>query len=152
MKDKFNRAYDELYDMYPDAYFLARFSDHRFLGRISGEYREFFVRIEPLVEIIRSEIQQFEFKNRFPFRPDAKYFLITNFNNMIIKPIMYQIISNDQEVTENQLREYLKGDINLIMKISFENKKETLVSGHDVLKSIDTLWPELQSTKIELWG
>lgn len=152
MKEKFNRTYDELYGMYPDAYFLARFSDNSLLGRISSEYREFFVRMEPLVEIIRNEIQDFEFKYRWPFRPDAKYFLITNFNNMIIKPIMYNIFQNDDEVTEGQLKEYIRSDVKLIMITSYENKKEKLISGHDVLKSIDTLWPQLQSTKMELWG
>lgn len=156
MNAKFNRTYDMLYDMYPDGYFVHRFAkfDNNFLGfaKMSSELREFYIRQESIVEILRNEIQVFEHNQRFPFRPDAKYFLITNFNNMIIKPILYQILENDREITEDTLRDYVKNDIKTIMKNSFEIKKEELISGHDILRSIDTLWPELQSTQMKLWG
>jgi len=154
MKEKFSRTYDELYDIYPDGYFLHRLArfDNVLLSNISSELREFYSKLEPMVEIIRVEIQRFEVKNRWPFRPDAKYFIVTSFNNMIIKPIIYQIIQNDNEVSENQLKEFIQADVNSIMNLSFEIKKEDKISGHDILKSIDSLWPKLQSTKMELWG
>lgn len=156
MKQKFNKTYDMLYDMYPDGYFLNRFFkfDNNFLGlrRMSSELREFYIRQEAVVELLRREIEIFEFEHRFPFRPDAKYFLITNFNNMIIKPILYQILENDKEINEDTLREYVIADIKTLMNNSFEIKKENLISGHDVLKSIDSLWPKLLSTQMELWG
>lgn len=156
MKEKFNETYDLLYDMYPDGYFVNRFSrfDKDFLGlaRMSSELREFYIRQEAIIELIRREILNFEIQQQFPFRPDAKYFLITNFNNMIIKPILYQILHNDKETTEDLLREYVTADIKTIMYDSLEIKKEKLISSHDILKSIDSLWPKLLSTKMELWG
>lgn len=154
MKEKFNRTYDELYDIYPDGYFLHRLArfDNILLSNLSSQLREFYSKVEPMVEIIRREIEQFEFKHRWPFRPDAKYFIITSFNNMIIKPILYQIIQNDNEVSENELKEFIRSDVNTIMNLSMQIKKEDKISGHDVLKSIDSLWSQLQSTKMELWG
>lgn len=156
MKEKFNQTYDLLYDMYPDGYFVHRFSrfDKNFLGfaNMSSELREFYIRQEAIIELLRREILNFEIQRKFPFRPDAKYFLITNFNNMIIKPILYQILENDKEISEDILREYVTSDIKTIMNNSFEIRKEERISGHDILKSIDSLWPQLQSTKMELWG
>lgn len=156
MKEKFNKTYDLLYDMYPDGYFFHRFSrfDKDFLGfaRMSSELREFYIRQEAIVELLRREILDFEIQRKYPFRPDAKYFLITNFNNMIIKPILYQILENENEISENLLREYVTEDIKTIMYNSLEIRKEELISGHDILKSIDTLWPKLLSTQMELWG
>jgi hypothetical protein len=156
MKEKFNKTYDLLYDMYPDGYFVHRFSrfDKDFLGfaKISSELREFYIRQELVIELMKREILDFEIQRKFPFRSDAKYFLITNFNNMIIKPILYQILENDKEISEDILREYITSDIKTIMYNSLEIRKEELISGHDILKSIDSLWPQLQSTKMELWG
>lgn len=156
MKEKFNKTYDSLYDMYPDGYFVHRSSrfdkDHLGFVKISSELREFYIRQEAIIELLRREILNFEIQRKFPFRPDAKYFLITNFNNMIVKPILYQILENDKEISEETLREYVTSDIKTIMYNSLEIRKEKLVSGHDILKSIDSLWSQLQSTKMELWG
>lgn len=155
MKEKYNIAYDKLYDMYPDGYFIQRFS--RFeplygLKEFSLELREFFIRQEAIVESLRREIYLFELEQKFPFRSDAKYFLITNFNNMIIKPILFQILDNDKEISEDMLREFVIADIKTIMRNSIKIKKEDKVSGHEIMISIDSLWPELQSTRMELWG
>lgn len=156
MKEKFNKTYDLLYDMYPDGYFIHRFSrfDKDFLGlaRISSEFREFYIKQESIIELLRREIHDFELDQKYPFRPDAKYFLITNFNNMIIKPILYLVLENDKEISEELLREYVIEDIKTIMHKCLEIKKEDFVSGHDILKAIDLLWPILSSTKLDIWG
>lgn len=154
MKQKFYQAYDELYEMYPEGYFLHRFASHdNFLfKRLTSELKEFYLKQEQLVESLKKEIEKFEFQHRFPFRPDAKYFLISNFNNMIVKPIIFQILRDDKEITEEQLKNYLLTDVQTIMSNALAYKKEEKISGHDVLKSIDSLWPQLQSTKMELWG
>ena len=71
MKEKFNNTYDILYDMYPDGYFVHRFSrlDNNFLGlaKMSSELREFYIRQEAIIEILRREILNFEIQQKFPF-------------------------------------------------------------------------------------
>lgn len=154
MKDKFHRTYDELYDIYPEFNFLNRFASYNniMFRRLNSEYREFFLKEELFIESVKREIMEFEFEKRFPFRPDAKYFLLTSFHSMIIKPLLYQVQNEDTEISEKLISELIKSDIKTIMINSLDYKKEDKISGHDILKSIDTLWPQLQSTKMELWG
>ena len=154
MKDKFNRAYEELYEIYPERFFLDKLyrTDFPMLERMKSEYREFFIKEELFSEIIKREIYEFELKNKYPLRTDAKYFLLVNFNNMIIKPILHQILSGDKELSEILINDLIKTDIKTILKNSLEIRKEEKISGHDIMKSIDVLWPTLNSTKIELWG
>jgi len=154
MKEKFSRTYDELYEIYPERFFLDKLYRTSFpmLKRMRSEYREFFIKEELFSELIKREIYEFELINKFPFRTDAKYFLLVNFNNMIVKPLLYQVLKGDTELSEIQINDLIKTDIKTILRHSLEIKKEDKISGHEIMKSIDLLWPTLNSTKIELWG
>lgn len=154
MKDKYYQSYDELYDIYPEGYFLNRFARHDSIlfRRFASEISIFYLKQEEFAELIKREIYNFELEHRFPLRPDARYFLLTNFLNMIVKPIMYQILQNDQDVAEEELRSYVQTDIKTILNRTLSSRKEVKISGHDIMRSIDQLWPELYSTKMELWG
>lgn len=136
--------------MYPEEYILYRLASYN--SSLFKELREFHLKQEKLVLLLKNEIIEFEFNHNLPFRPDAKYFIISNFNNMIIKPIMLQSNNNDQEINDDQLKKYLISDVRTIMFNALENRKEDKISGHDILKSIDSLWLQLQSTKMEVWG
>ncbi|NIJ46632.1 hypothetical protein FHR24_003127 [Wenyingzhuangia heitensis] len=154
MKEKFNQVYDELYEIYPERFFMDNLysTKHRGLERMKSEFRELFIKEELFAELIKREINKFEYENNYPFRYDAKYFLLINFNNMIVKPILHLIIKGDKEFLEPQINDLIKTDIKTILDNSLRLKTEEKISGHEIMKSIDTLWPNLNSTKMELWG
>lgn len=162
MNRKFNRIYDQLYDFYEGRNILYKIPEmnNRLFEELYYELRNFNLRIELFTQRVRYNITIFEFENNFPLREDAKFFLLTTFDNMIIKPIVsyYLDESEDNEPNINfenfdkELFEIIDFDINLILRNSLRNKKEEKISGHEILKTVDNLWGEMKSSKVEIWG
>lgn len=155
MKEKFHIAYDQLYDMYPEDSLTLRFGEYsksRLGSILVREMREFVYGQEYFLQTIKNTIMLFELENKHSLRPDAKYFLLTCFNQMIIKPLVYLSIEKKFELNESDFKQVIEKDITTILNYCNRHKKEMIISGHDVLKSVDNLWGELISTKYELWG
>jgi hypothetical protein len=91
-------------------------------------------------------------------RSDAKFFLMVNFHQMIIRPLIDHppFKKSDSNIPPEDLRIAIEEDINSIVKGSIINTNEFKggegVSGHEIMKSIDQLWSSLKTTKFELWG
>lgn len=154
MKEKFYKTYDILYDIYPEdslAYKIG-FRDSAFTKNVISELRKFNFEQEQFTLMMRTTIQLFEMEENYPLRPDAKMFLISNFNQMIVKPIIYLKQENNIDITTGDLLRTIAKDLNTILKYSLKIKKEEKISGHEMMKAIDNLWPTLESTKYELWG
>lgn len=154
MKSKYYTIYDRLYDIFPEQYLIVRLSSTNIgLGhRIADELRQQYIKEEQFIQAVKHEILNFEFEYNFPLRPDAKYFLLTSFSTMIIKPLVALMLDNDNDITDESLTKIIKNDIEVILVNSISRKKEDKVSGHEIMSSIDSLWGQLQSTKLDLWG
>ena len=94
----------------------------------------------------------YEMDNKFFLRPDAKMFLVTNFNQMIIKPLLVARTENQIDLNQKSISEMIQSDLKTILRFTYEIKKERQASRHDVMKAIDQLWGKLESTKLEIWG
>lgn len=155
MNENYYRIYDQLYDSYPDEFMALRLGAFRgtyLANQFIEELREFVYEQEYYVGIMRQSILMYEMDNGFLLRPDAKMFLVTNFNQMIIKPLIVAKAEKKIELTQKSISEIIKNDLVTIMKFTYEIKKEKKASGHDVMKAIDQLWGKLESTKLEIWG
>lgn len=155
MKDDYYRIYDQIYDNYPDEFLALRLGSFRgtyLTSRFTEEFREFVYEQEYFVGIMKQTIMNFEMDNRFFLRPDAKMFLITNFNQMIIKPLLIASTEKIIDLNQKTISEMIQSDLKTILRFTTEIKKERQASGHDVMRAIDQLWGELASTKLEIWG
>ncbi|WP_445908871.1 hypothetical protein [Yeosuana sp.] len=155
MNDNYYRIYDQLYDTYPDEFLALRLGAFRgtyLANRFIEELREFIYEQEYFVGIMRQTIMIYEMDNKFFLRPDAKMFLVTNFNQMIIKPLLVARTENKIDLNQKSISEMIQSDLKTILRFTYEIKKEKQASGHDVMKAIDQLWGKLESTKLEIWG
>lgn len=135
MRPEFYRAYDELYADY--AY------EERYLRR---DFYEF-----DLVRIIRRIIDSATDKKEF--RPDAKFFLLVNFHQLVLKPLFEARRYYKDRYLENDLVQDIENDIKTIVSYTIENSNDgEEISGHSIMRSIDSLWTQLRTTKIEIWG
>lgn len=94
-------------------------------------------------------------------RSDAKYFLLTNFHNLIVKPVLadvYFSIENPSwprpPISLPELRIAIKIDIQAIITDAGKNVDPNAdrVSGHQIMAAINRVWRELRTTRFEIWG
>lgn len=155
MKDFYNRIYDQLYDGYPDEFIALRLGTFRGtnLGnQFFEELREFVFEQEYYVGNMRQQIMLYEMDNGFFLRADAKIFLVTNFNQMIIKPLIIARTEKQIDLNREELSHIITKDINTILRYTYDHRKENKASGHEIMRAIDNLWGELESSKFEIWG
>ena len=145
MRQEFYQAYDVLY---ADYVYNNDIRDRRYFPPNLGLYEY------DLVRIIRRAIDQ---SNDRPLRPDAKYFLLINFHNMIVRPLLeYRLFRNRERIYTAdpvELQGMIENDIKTIVGQAIQeigNDQE--ISGHAIMRAIDTLWTQLSTTKFEIWG
>ncbi|MDB4926595.1 hypothetical protein [Mucilaginibacter sp.] len=146
MREEFYQTYDLLY---ADYVYNNDIRDRRYYQRNFGLYEY------DLVRIIRRAIDYQSNDRRV--RPDAKYFLLVNFHNMIVRPLLeYRPFRNPERIYGDdplELQVAIENDIKTIIdRTNEEADKDEEISGHAMMKAIDTLWPQLRTTKFEIWG
>lgn len=138
MKEIYSRIYEELYYNYPNNYY--------------PEFLHYSRRFEfNLIRSIRTKIEKST--NEDKLRADAKYFLLVNFHELVLKPILegeyYGEVTNENELLKN-----IEDDIQNIISttINVEENREGKISGHKIIGTINMLWRELKTTRIGAWG
>lgn len=149
---------DYLYEKQNDLEFLY----NRKLRSRKRRHINIIENIEKMDEIIKTigkQIEYFEIENEnyIIFRPDAKYFLLVNFTEMVVNPIFRRLIENNSEDSLKKLDKNIVRDLKTIMNASIEscNKNDSyrcVVTGHMIMETIDKLWQQLSTTKLEVWG
>jgi len=144
MKREFSNIYDNLYVDYVFNYNQSR--------------RYYYEREEiNFIRIIRGSIERSDRKQ--DLRSDAKYFLLVNFHQLVVLPVVehnfYPI--RDKEINSINLEEAIISDIDLIINESINSKKENdnqeeQVSGHQIMNTINEIWRNLKTTRIDIWG
>lgn len=79
-------------------------------------------------------------------REDAKYFILINFTEMIVKPLR-------ERVERDRLMHDLSHDTKLLLEtaaLNSRNREE--ISGHDIVNALSKNWGELEVMKLDLWG
>ena len=140
MDNKYYRIYEELYADY--------LYDWDYRRRRLPYYNEY-----DFIKTIRRSIDQADKENIL--RPDAKYFLIVNFHHLIVRPLiegrpLRRDFPGDKELLS--LEDSIQTDIETIITESQYLDNHGEVSGHQIMRTIDKLWRELKTTKLEIWG
>ncbi|WP_343640719.1 hypothetical protein [Chryseobacterium sp.] len=162
MKDEYDKIYEQLFDYYEegDLFYKINPDYSKVLQYIYYEFKDYNLRRQIFSERVKRNIMDFEYQNKFPLRSDAKFFLVSTFDNMIIKPILQNYLEKNRLGTNNyysdfesELFEIIDYDIKLILNNSLNKRQgEEKISGHQIIRSVDNLWGEMKSSKIEIWG
>jgi hypothetical protein len=135
MRPEFYAVYDGLY------------ADYAYTERYSRrDFYEF-----DLIRIIQRIIDSETDHNKI--RPDAKFFLLVNFHQLVLKPLFEARRYSKDPYFETGLVQDIEDDINAIISYTFKEFIENEeISGHEIMKTIDALWTQLKTTRIEIWG
>lgn len=138
MNKEYHNTYKSLYANYVNE-----------INQRKGRYTDEEGRI--LFKIIES-INNADKENQL--RPDAKYFLAVNFHHLIIKPLIIKkaVYSYMINWIPPKLIEDINNDIGTIISQSRKNNINKEISGHQIMRSIDILWKDLNVTKLGVWG
>lgn len=84
-------------------------------------------------------------------RPDARHFLLVNFHQMIVLPLIRSqwFAKGSMEELRFLLRD---GARQILDAAKYEESAEGEISGGAVLKSTARIWDELVLNKLEAWG
>ena len=140
MDEKYRKNYQNLADDYP--FEGAR---HYFRNLL-------FPRKDNIPTMIRKEIRNFRRENeRYDVRPDAEYFLILNFHQMIAAPLlMNRGLSNED--FHSRLTEAIAADVTEILRGATDEAHDREISGHSIVQSLSKRWDRLKTTEFKLWN
>ena len=139
MKKEFYDTYEMLYAEY--------IYENYFIRRRPFPYDEYYI-----IRRIRKSIDTADKENTL--RPDAKYFLIVNFHHLIVRPLFeqrpYREFRLEKEFPE--IEDDIQADIATIISETKKEAEKGEISGHQIMRTIDRVWKNLKTTRLELWG
>jgi hypothetical protein len=140
MNDKFDSVFETLFSELPINYRSIQYPYDFPPNLISNELRE-----------IRNYIsKKISFSSK-SVRSDAKYYLLSNYLNMVLLPLLiYSEKSSSSYPLKSELLNDMKKDIDLILA-EVERIDSIEISSHTIMKAIDKLWGKLNSTSEALW-
>jgi hypothetical protein len=173
MKPEFYRVYDELYRNYlfDNTKHLDSIYNYFGSGRHVGELPPELTR-EMIYETQRAIDNAVERRDGYAVRPDAKYFLLVNFYEMVLRPIAAELRTRGligERFDRDRMREDLKHDVELILEAAEEHaryRSETddgppeafaregvrEISGHSVIDAIGGVWNKIKYNEYLYWG
>ncbi|MEO0075615.1 MAG: hypothetical protein ABIK31_05860 [candidate division WOR-3 bacterium] len=137
MREEFYKAYQDLYSEYV---YEQNFRRRRPYLLYEDEYY--------IIRQIRISIDKADKENTL--RPDAKYFLLVNFHHLIVRPLFEQRPYREKFYPE--IEQDIDADISTIVSETKQNSEQGEISGHKIMDTINKLWKNLRTTRLELWG
>ena len=133
------------YNIYKDLY--NEYNEEWFFHPRRPPFREGY-----FLNAIRQAIEDADKEGKL--RPDAKYFLMVNFHHLIVLPILERRyrINPDFVFQRTELTGDIREDVKTIISNTERQEREEDISGHQIMRTIDRLWRELKTTKLEVWG
>lgn len=148
---------NEYYIIYNKLFYDYLFDDERGYRR-QYRFSNYTAEVNDLVQDVGYTILNYgiEYKGSRELRPDAKYFLLINFVEMIINPVLSHIRYIDENFSIQELKHEVLRDLRFILKLCFEGstakKQEYYISGHKIVSLINQNWEELSTTSFRIWG
>lgn len=141
MEERYDRNYRRLLRYYREREFLGFFFRRNAVSP-KGDYT---------INTLENVINKFKEENlNYNLRPDAEYFLILNFHEMIALPLL---IDRDSEPGFNdRLQDAIAHDASLILNWAREQTYEREISGHSIVQSLSSNWGGLKTTEFKLWN
>ena len=78
-------------------------------------------------------------------REDAKYFLLVNFTEMVVKPLR-------KANPEKRLQDALNHDLKLLLDVAAQAVHKAEISGHAVVDALSKAWSDLEVNHLEIWN
>lgn len=149
----------EFYDIYGESFNLFKNGEERISSSEEKSWRK------EIANRINELSANLEIEN--DIRPDAKLFLLVNFFELILHPILkgrtarsLNLSPDDILNQDDELKKYLDHDLRIILKSSKQSQRELSrqrdekrkISGHDVVNAISRSWSKLNLLKVDVWG
>ena len=83
-------------------------------------------------------------------RPDARHFLLINFTEMVVFPVL--ALRNSLPVNPEQLRQAICADVRTLVSAAREQHRGEEISSGDVLRATAESWDGLQINNLQFWG
>jgi hypothetical protein len=83
-------------------------------------------------------------------RPDAKYFLLTNFVEMVLLPLYHS--ENPVRLEENELRDAVFQDVQMLVRRAAEERQAEEITAADILRVTAGSLDDLRVNKFRGWG
>lgn len=156
MERQYNKIYEDLFDEY-----IIEFYEERYRGRVSRYFSrrlrdedEYHYLQGVIMRMIANEIEYFEMNSKIRLRGDAKLFLLINFHQMIVRPLLLATISRqiEQSILRKELFYMVRDDVRTIIDYSRKESDGEEISGHSIMRTVDSMWRELKSSSFEIWG
>ena len=147
MKREYHGIYQLLYNEYENYnYQDTIFRRNIFLESRTSEFARVSAELRKMID---EEISNNKLGNRI--RNDSKYFLLLNFHQMFIIPLLlndnvFQGITNEYKNSFETMR----NDIRMIL--SYASKSANEITSHSILLAINELWKELKISSYDVWG
>ncbi len=157
MKRQYNKIYEDLFNEYINEFYEERYRRRRvsrYFRRRSRDEDEYHYLEEDFMRMIENEIEDFEIDSKIRLRGDAKFFLLTNFHQMILRPLLLATISRqiDQPFHREELLHMVRNDVRTIIDYFREENNCEEISGHSIMRTVDKMWEQLNSSRFEIWG
>jgi hypothetical protein len=123
------------------------------LGEYPSKLRGFSTMLSPAdnqsLPLIEKAVQEACDQSKVVLRPDAKYFLITNFHQMVAIPVTTAL----GRQVRDPILELIHKDIRLIIAAAAESSKgEKEISGGLILRTVAGNWDKLQTNSQDIWS
>lgn len=81
---------------------------------------------------------------RVRLREDAKYFLLVNLTEMVVKPL--------QGISQARLQAAVDHDLQLLLSAAAHMANSAEISGHAVVDALSRVWSQLEINHFGLWN
>lgn len=150
--------YDVYEDMYED-FSALRATDPKLLSPILNVLTPQQTR--SMISQAKSAIENAERDLSVQLRPDAKYFLLLNFTEMILLPIsgVRERPHTTPLISSEQMQQHLKADIALIVseaklksQLPTWDTKSAEITGHNVIDAVSAAWNRMKFNEYFYWA
>jgi len=149
MRGEFYEIYRDLYEVYRRYAYLA--PDYVFRLPFPGHFANLRT-IRWATDAIEEAVSELGLTRRL--RPDAKHFLLINFHQMVILPLIHHDIHPEElKIDLKKLSSELKHDAYHILSFAAKKKesRDEITSG-DILKACAEIWGQLNLQVYDIWG
>ena len=129
------------------------YESEQYLRNISPQYKNYRNKVK---NIINTKIESLRLK--VEVRDDAKLFLLINFTDLIIIPVIERFSQEPSTIyiNEDDFWEDVERDITFILDYAQRQQKRGKnigeISSHSILNAINSQWNKILTLRIELWG
>jgi hypothetical protein len=158
MEPAYERIFDDLYNVWSDQGYPDRSKIVEFANYQSNEPMS---TVRRTIEDAQVELEESE---GLRLRSDARYFLLMNLSEMVVRPIQIRTGETPFKEPSGELDSILRGDLDLLLSHAArkhmehqgapgpERPLDREISGHSVVEALAANWTQLKINSYRIWG